>query len=163
MATTERGQVMIIIIEGPDGSGKTMLAEKLAKQNKCSVVHRQQPKTEEDKRVMMEEYVKLIKSNKTVILDRSWYSELAYGPVMRDESVISYPEMYVLEELLARLGGLIIYATGSKTTMWNRCQHRGEDYITDRDTFNTICDNFDVIMNTVPHHIPVVRYEYQDL
>lgn len=153
---------MIIIIEGPDGSGKTTLAEKLSKQTKYPIIHRSQPKTEEEKKLMMGEYLQTIRSGKNMIFDRCWYSEMAYGPVMRDDSVISYPEMYELEELLAKSGALIIYATGAKAALWQRCQKRGEDYITARDDFNAICDNFDKIMN-VPHHIPVVRYEYKDL
>ena len=153
---------MIIIIEGPDGSGKTTLAEKISKQTKYPIIHRSQPKTEEEKKLMMGEYLQTIRSGKNMIFDRCWYSEMAYGPVMRDDSVISYPEMYELEELLAKSGALIIYATGAKAALWQRCQKRGEDYITARDDFNAICDNFDKIMN-VPHHIPVVRYEYKDL
>lgn len=153
---------MIIIIEGPDGSGKTTLAEKLSRQTKYPILHRTQPKTEEEKKLMMGEYLQTIRSGKNMIFDRCWYSEMAYGPVMRDASVISYPEMYELEEQLAKTGALIIYATGPKAALWQRCQRRGEEYITSRDNFNAICDNFDKIMN-VPHHIPVVRYEYKDL
>ena len=40
---------MIIIIEGPDGSGKTTLANQLSKQAGYKVIHRVQPKTEEEK------------------------------------------------------------------------------------------------------------------
>lgn len=153
---------MIIIIEGPDGSGKTTLAEKLSRQTKYPILHRTQPKTEEEKKLMMGEYLQTIRSGKNMIFDRCWYSEMAYGPVMRDASVISYPEMYELEEQLAKWGAIIIYATGPKAALWQRCQKRGEDYVTSRDNFNTICENFDRIMS-VPHHIPVVRYEYKDL
>ena len=153
---------MIIIIEGPDGSGKTTLAEKLSRQTKYPILHRTQPKTDEEKKLMMGEYLQTIRSGKNMIFDRCWYSEMAYGPVMRDASVISYPEMYELEEQLAKCGAIIIYATGPKAALWQRCQKRGEDYITSRDNFNAICENFDKIMS-VPHHIPVVRYEYKDL
>ena len=37
---------MIIIIEGPDGSGKTTLAEKLSRQTKYPILHRTQPKSD---------------------------------------------------------------------------------------------------------------------
>lgn len=153
---------MIIIIEGPDGSGKTTLAEKLSRQTGYPIIHRTQPKTDEEKKLMMDEYLQAILSGKNMIFDRCWYSEMAYGPVMRDSSVISYPEMYELEEHLTRRGAIIIYATGPRAALWQRCQKRGEDYITSRDDFNAICENFDKIMR-VPHHIPVVRYEYKDL
>ena len=48
---------MIIIIEGPDGSGKTTLAEKLSRQTKYPIIHRSQPKTDEEKKLMMGEYL----------------------------------------------------------------------------------------------------------
>lgn len=153
---------MIIIIEGPDGSGKTTLANQLSKQTGYPIVHRSKPETEEEKRLMMGEYLQTIRSGKNMIFDRCWYSEMAYGPVMRDDSVISYPEMYELERQLVKCGAIIIHATGPKAALWQRCQSRGEDYVTSRDDFNAVCDNFDKIMS-VPHYIPVVRYEYKDL
>lgn len=153
---------MIIIIEGPDGSGKTTLAEKLHKQTKYPIVHMSQPKTEDEKKRMLGEYLQMVRNGKNMIFDRCWYSEMAYGPVLRGTSAISYPDMYMLEEPLAKAGALIIYATGPKAALWQRCQKRGEDYVTARDDFNAICENFDKIMS-IPHHIPVVRYEYKDL
>lgn len=152
---------MIIIIEGPDGSGKTTLAEKLSRQTKYPIMHRTQPKSEEEKKLMMGEYLQTIRSGKNMIFDRCWYSEMAYGPVMRDESVISYPEMYELEEQLTKCGAIIIYATGPKALLWQRCLRRGEDYVTSREDFVAICDNFDKIMK-VPHLIPVVTYEFKE-
>lgn len=154
---------MIIILEGPDGSGKTTLAEKLHKQTGYMLLHRTQPKTEEDKKRMMEEYVQVIKAGKNCILDRSWYSEMVYGPVMRDEAIISYPQMYQLERLLAKHGAIIIYCTSTKETLWKRCKSRGEDYITDVDTFSKICDGYTTLMYDVPHLIPVTTYEFQGM
>jgi thymidylate kinase len=153
---------MILIIEGPDGSGKTTLANKLSKQTGYPVIHRVQPKTEEDKKRMMEEYLHILQSGKNAIFDRCWYSEMAYGPIMRDESVITYPQMYALEDQLAKRGGLIIYCTDKPDVLWRCATKRGEDYITDYSTFVAICEAFDEIMN-VPHKVPVVRYGYQNL
>lgn len=152
---------MIIIIEGPDGAGKTTLAEQISRQTKYPIIHRTKPKNEEEKKRMMGEYLQTIRSGKNMIFDRCWYSEMAYGPVMRDSSVISYPQMYELEEQLAKTGALIIYATGPKAALWQRCQKRGEEYITSRDNFNAIYDNYVQIMK-VPHLIPVLRYEVKD-
>ena len=154
---------MIIIIEGPDGSGKTTLANKLAKRTGYMLLHRSQPKSEEEKKKMMAEYLQVIDSGENVIMDRCWYSEMVYGPVMRDASVISYPEMYELEKRICKKGGgIIIYCTDRPDVLWNRCQERGEDYITTLSTHVDICEGFEKLMD-VPHHIPVVRYGYEDL
>ena len=154
---------MIIILEGPDGSGKSTLAEKIRQQTGYTLLHRSQPKTEEDKKRMMDEYVQVIKSGKNCIFDRAWYSEMVYGPVMRDASVIDYPQMYELEKLLARRGAIIIHCTNSLSTLWERCQERGEDYIVDWETFDKIWSGYDKLMYGVPHLVPVVTYVYQGM
>lgn len=153
---------MIIIIEGPDGSGKTTLAQQLSRQAGYPIIHKSQPKTEEEKKRMMGEYIQCIKGSKNVILDRCWYSEMAYGPVMRGSSVISYPEMYELERQAAKGGAIIIYCTGPEAALWARCQKRGEEYIVCRDDFKAIYKNYEDIMN-VPHYIPVMNYVYKEV
>lgn len=153
---------MIIIIEGPDGSGKTSLANQLSRQTGYPIIHRSSPKTEEEKKQMLAEYLLTIKSNKNVIFDRCWYSEMVYGPVMRDDSVISFPGMYELERMLAKTGAIVIYCTGPEPALWMRCTKRGEDYITCRDDFKEIHARYEELMS-VPHYIPVVRYEYKEV
>jgi thymidylate kinase len=153
---------MIIILEGPDGAGKTMLAQQLSKQTKYPIEHRTKPKDEAEKQLMMGKYLQDINSGKNVIFDRCWYSEMAYGPVMRDKSVISFPQMYELEKRLAKAGAIIIYCTGPAHVLWKRCQKRGEDYITSKDAFNAIYKNFEELF-AAPHYIPVVRYEYTEV
>lgn len=154
---------MIIIIEGPDGAGKTTLANKISEQTGFMLLHRTQPKTEEDKKRMMDEYVQVIKANKNCIMDRCWYSEMVYGPIMRDASVISFVQMYELENLLARNGALIIHCTAPEHVLWKRCLKRGEDYIKDRETLKKIHDFFEDLMHKIPHKVPVLKYEYEDL
>lgn len=153
---------MIIILEGPDGSGKSTLASTISKMTKWPVEHRSKPNTPEEKQRMMEDYLSLVKSGRNVILDRCWYSEMVYGKVMRDQSYIEYPQMYELEKHLAKSGALIIYCTGPVNTLWKRCTSRGEDYITSRDDFANICAEYDSLMGC-PHHIPVLRYEYEGM
>ena len=153
---------MIIIIEGPDGSGKSTLAEKISKQSGYPVVHRSAPKSEEEKAQMMQMYRQAIKESKDIIFDRCWYSEMVYGPVMRDASVISSEEMYKLELELCEVGALIIYCTGPMRTLWNRCQKRGEEYITSYETFKDLYHRYEKIMKA-PHLIPVVTYAYEDM
>lgn len=154
---------MIIILEGPDGSGKSTLASKLQAQTGYMLLHRSQPKSEEEKVKMMDEYLHVIKSGKNCIFDRAWYSEMVYGPVMRDASVIDYPQMYALEKALAKCGAIVVYCTAPTNVLWKRCTTRGEDYIVDANTFKQICDGYQSLMYEVPHLVPVVTYEYKDL
>lgn len=153
---------MLFIIEGPDGSGKTSLAETLSKQTGYPIVHRSQPKSEEEKAKMFDEYLRLASSSKNVILDRCWYSEMVYGPVMRDASVLSYPDMYKLEAAAKKHGAIVIYCTDQPGVLWKRCKRRGEDYIVDASTYNAIYEGYEELMRSVPHLIPVVCYGFSD-
>lgn len=153
---------MVIIIEGADGSGKTTLANQLSEQTGYKIIHRTRPKTEEDKALMMVEYLQIIESGENVIFDRCWYSEMVYGPVMRDVSVISYAQMYDLERQLTEVGAMIIYCTDAKQVLWARCQERGEDYIVDRTTFDNICDRYDALF-ALPHLVPIMTYKCPEL
>lgn len=153
---------MIIILEGPDGSGKTTLANKIKDQTGFMLLHRSH-QTDSNAESLFDEYAQVIKAGKNCIMDRGWYSEMVYGPVMRGGSAITYPQMYELERLLAKNGALIIHCTAPEATLWKRCLKRGEDYVTKKDTFHAICNGFDTLMMDVPHYVPVLTYEYKDL
>ena len=78
---------------------------------------------------------------------------------MRDESVIKLSDMYYLEQLIiANGGGIIIHCTDGVTVLWERCTSRGEDYITDYETFTEIYRGYKTLLNNTAHLIPVVRY-----
>lgn len=152
---------MIYIIEGIDGSGKSTLAQQLARQTHAEIIHMSYPKTQEEKDDMFHEYASRI-TKKNLIFDRSWYSEMAYGPVMRDKSYISFLQMYALERMIVNAGGgMIMHCTGAPSTLWARAQRRGEDYVICRDDFDKIYFDFKEIMKA-PHIIPVVTYEVPD-
>lgn len=78
----------IIILDGPDGCGKTTLAEFLQKEYGAYYMHSTwSPELEPD----MEEYMRLttqmakrISQNQLVVLDRHWLSELVYSDVFRE-------------------------------------------------------------------------------
>lgn len=152
---------MIIVIEGVDGSGKTTLANQISSQAGFEVIHRSKPETNEERLNMLQMYRAIIASGKDIILDRSWYSEVVYGQVMRDISFISIEQMKQLENELANVGGLVIYCTGDVDKLWQRACLRGESYITDYRDFTALALYYESLF-TMPHKIPVVRYAIND-
>jgi len=153
---------MIFILEGPDGAGKTTLAEQLAVSTGYNIVHRTKPNNEEEKQQMMAMYMDAMRKGTNAIFDRCWYSEMVYGAIMRDASYISDKQMRTLESLLANNGGLIIHCTDTIDRLWERCLKRGEDYITDCTTIGLIKMKFEYVMHSLPHAVPVVRYSISD-
>lgn len=152
---------MIIILDGPDGSGKTTLAKKIAQQTGYEYAHMSYPVDSEESAGMYNAYAQKLQHTKNLVFDRAWYSEMVYGPIKRGISVISYYDMYALEALVAKSGGLIIHCTAPKKALLKRCATRGETFVSPAQIVET-CDAFEKLM-AIPHNIPVVRYEYKDV
>lgn len=152
---------MLYFLEGPDGGGKTTLAYKLSEMFRTKMVHFGAPKSDEEKLAMFSTYTELIRHNNNLVVDRCWYSDMCYGPVMRGEATITPIQMYQLERAAALKGAMIIYCTGTKTELWRRATRRGEDYVTTRENFDSICDAYETMFNVLPHLIPVVRYKIE--
>lgn len=149
---------MKIIIEGIDGSGKTTLAHTLAQSCNTKYIHHSNPKSPSEFNDMLKMYKQECSGKSSIIFDRAWYSEMAYGPVMRNTSAISWPDMYSLETDIAKTGGLIIYCTGDPHIMFEAAHMRGEDYMKEYQLFLRVHQNFEKIMHA-PHWIPVVTYK----
>lgn len=150
---------MMIIIVGPDCSGKSTLAKQLSEQTGYPIQHRHKPKDQAEKDAMMAMYRDLAVTGADIILDRAWYCEIVYGYIMRDKSYISIDQMHELEDLVSNNGGgIVIHCTDETNKLWDRCMKRGEGYIQDYETLANIKHMYDWLMHFVPHTLPVVRY-----
>lgn len=153
---------MIIILEGPDGSGKSHLAEQLSKSFGYPILHRCKTTDTEAKKELMKKYKEIIVNNQNYIFDRCWYSEYVYGNIFKDETVISYKEILSLEKQLTKNGAMVIYCTGKPCELFERCSSRGEDYITSFELFVRIKHSYDVLFKIEKHFIPILEYEFNN-
>lgn len=154
---------MILIFEGPDGGGKSTLAKLLAEQTGWPLKSFSYPRTEAEKSAMFDMYSEIIYSNTgNLIIDRSWYSEMVYGPLMRKEYVMKYDQMHELEDMVNKHGGgIIVYCTAPMQVLYERLQERGDDYIPiDRSFVHKVLHSYEILMHDTNHKLPVVRYEY---
>lgn len=148
---------MIVVIEGADGTGKSTLANSLARYFNAKVIHRthitDQPKSE-----LYSIYENLIMEHKdhNVILDRAWYSEMAYGPVFRDKSHISIEQMHDLEKLIHLVGGFIIYCHNNDS--YKLSQTRGEDYVENEEQHIKVCEAYEQLFHGYEHKVEVLEY-----
>lgn len=152
------------IVEGPDGAGKTTLVQHLQRVHTDAVVlHFGAPVDVEAAKNYWKTYAaaitKYAAENKTVIFDRSWLSDMVYGPIMRGREEMPLEQAEMLNALvIAAGGGVVIYCTASQSTLWRRCKARGEDYIKDAETLSRIAKAYGDIMHNVKY-LPVIRYD----
>lgn len=140
----------MIIVEGPDGSGKSTFAAKLGGE----IVHRN---ASTDKGRMFDAYCEAMINNPNAILDRAWYSEWVYGNAMRGYSELSLEDIAILESKMPE-GSTIYYLSGSVTEMWRRANERGEDYVEGFEQYKEICRLYDELFN-MKRRVKVVRIE----
>lgn len=150
---------MFIFIEGIDGSGKSTLASRLSASTGAPIVHMSYPKTKEEREGMFNMYCKELTHPSTSsvnrIFDRCWYSEIAYGPVMRRKSYIDYEQMYELEHIANSCGGaMVIYVQRTLQEVVEAARRRGEDYVKDPQQYVDIIKNYSALFS-MPHFIPV--------
>jgi len=127
---------MLILLEGPDGAGKTTLAYTLAH----GIDHADIRHSSQLKRDPMDEYVGDLHmyipgDGMHIIYDRHYLGELIYGPLYRGESKIT-PEMQsVIERWLNSRGALLVHVTHDVDTLRQRCRDKGEDFLQESDIY----------------------------
>ena len=155
---------MIYIIEGPDGAGKTTLVEQIKKSHmNAKVLHFGAPQTPEEADNYYKVYVEAInakRDDEVLIFDRSWYSDMVYGRVMRNRHEMTQEHADMLSAMVvARGGGIIIYCTAPIKVLWSRCQRRGETYLQNQAQLQAIAVGYSKVMAENVRFLPVVRYD----
>ena len=152
---------MFIIIEGPDGAGKTTLAKQLLRSHPNSKYLHFGCPNEQEALYYWRVYAKALlqaDSTKVTILDRSWYSDMVYGPIMRNRLEMVPETVDILEQLVIKNGGgLVIYCTADVNILWKRCQERGENYIKTIDRLRDIADKYEEVLSNYCM-LPVIKY-----
>lgn len=141
---------MNIIIEGPDGAGKTSLANQLASALNLEIVHFVAPT---DNSSQFDMYRSFLLEATNTILDRAWYSDMVYGPIFRGKAEIRADAMRELER--GAEDTVVIYCTGPEYAMWLAAQERGETYVETYTQYKEICRRYDEVMIQLYHEIPI--------
>ncbi len=152
---------MIIIVEGPDGAGKSTLINQLMKSHpNSSYRHFSNPKTDEEAFGYWKVYAQAIEDTdpaKVTIFDRSWYSDLVYAPIFRGRDEMDQMHVKMLELLVqSKGGGFVIYCTAPINMLWSRCKKRGETYVLSKEKLAEVAKSYGNVMAT-QCSLPVVR------
>lgn len=132
--------MLIIMLEGPDGAGKSTLATKIEQTaislvgvNGVRKVHADRPKPLED---YLEYFVDIITKAcidnvDILIFDRSWYSEIVYAEAMRRTPVLDIANARALDQFVKSHGdGFILFCDAADDVLVTRAfKERGEDFV----------------------------------
>jgi thymidylate kinase len=122
---------MIYIVEGCDGTGKTTIARKLCHKHNLRYIHFGAPRSQDDIDTAFTKYCELLLYYDNFVMDRSWYSDLIYGEIMRGNKGLTKLEVHILEALADRKHAEILYCTAALEIVQKRLDTRGEDYVPD--------------------------------
>lgn len=123
---------MIVVLEGPDCSGKSTLARDLAAKFDASVIvaNGAPPKDE----VLVEHYAAQITEatsapRRLTVFDRLHVGELLYGPAFRGTARLSRDDVRRLENQLDAADAFKIHVDCSDQVLGQRFKERGDDMI----------------------------------
>jgi thymidylate kinase len=111
----------VIVLEGCDGTGKTTLASTLATRHGYAVVHSDRTPDDVD---LVARYRSILAIPGKIVLDRSFISELVYGPLQYGRSRLTASEAAELALRVGARGGVLVHLTGSPETIVTRLRAR---------------------------------------
>jgi hypothetical protein len=132
---------MVIILEGPDGSGKTSLARRLEKEWGMIYSHEGPPPDNKDDSRLDYYAVTLIRAlrrKQPTVFDRFHLGELVYGPVARSSDRLGYGGMRLMRRLCFANHVLIKICQPPYDVAlenWRRKLAAGDDYVRDERKF----------------------------
>jgi thymidylate kinase len=110
-----------LVLEGPDGVGKSTLAEHLSARYGFQVVHSPQTPDHLD---LADRYRSLLDRDGRILFDRCFVSELVYGPLYRGRSRITWSQAIDLAESVIARTGLIVHLTAPPAVIRRRLLDR---------------------------------------
>ena len=111
----------VVVLEGCDGTGKTTLATTLAARHGYSVVHSGRTPDDVD---LLARYRSILAIPGKIVLDRSFISELVYGPLQYGRSRLTASDAAQMALLVAARGGVLVHLTGRPESIVTRLRAR---------------------------------------
>lgn len=159
---------MIIILEGPDGGGKTTLAEALRhrlQSDRMTHVIKHGPykgvKSEDLCKMFFRSMSQALTYDDHVIMDRSWLSEPIYGEVYRNgENRVDMPRHRMLERVALSRGAVVIHCQPDLEVCIKTFSGRLDDeYLDNVEQLKAVYQGYELLdMKTC---LPVIPYDYE--
>lgn len=143
----------MLIIEGIDGVGKTTLVEYLQSYGMKKYHFDYDSKSMD----LLSKYMKVLSSDDTgLVLDRSFISEMVYGPVIRNKCKLSIEDYTKLLIAYKNTGAKIIYLTAPKEVLLKRRNGEQSDYEVITNYYEELNKKYDEIMKYSSKFIDII-------
>lgn len=143
----------MLIIEGIDGVGKTTLVEYLQSYG-MKKYHFDYDSKNMD---LLSKYMRVLSAeDDELVLDRSFVSEMVYGPVMRNLCKLSFDDYTKLLIAYKNAGAKIIYLTAPKEVLLKRRNDDKSDYEVITNHYEELNNKYDEIMEYSSKFIDVI-------
>lgn len=141
----------MIILEGADRTGKTVLANKLADHYGLSIIKYGVPKGDP-----IPEYVKHLVDVNCEILDRSWYGEIPYSIVKRRPRYMNYLELRILDLMTMSWPHIVLYCRPTREEAQDRLKLEPDDYINSIE-LNKLYEEFDNLFENIHANTMIIN------
>jgi hypothetical protein len=150
----------VIILEGPDGGGKTTLANWMAERHGAIVLHEGPPPPGAYKlHYYAAKLIKALKAKSPIVFDRFHLGELVYGPIARTTDELGYYGMHMMRRLMASKGVrcyIVMPGYDNCFGSWEEKLRIGNDYLMNKNKF---LDSYYKFMALTAYH---ERIAYDD-
>ncbi len=143
----------MIIIDGPDGSGKSTLVEYIKKNSSIQLVKPFYPKQNQ-----LSYYLHSPAHYAPFYLERYYTSELVYPQFKEGRDQMQPWHQYLIEAGLMPFAPVILYVRPEKETILENIHVRGDDYIKLEEIDQMLYFYDNVMENT---YVPVFTYDYK--
>lgn len=150
----EIAQHRTVVLEGGDGVGKTTLANLLVTQSGFIAVH--SPRTP-DHQNLTRRYRDLLARPGPLVLDRSFVSELVYGPLYRDRSRLTLEQALALADLVTARDGVFVHLTAPVAVVRSRLMAR-DGHAPEAEEIAALGEAYERVFRVLASHVPVLRY-----
>lgn len=159
---------MIVILEGPDGAGKTTLAEALRQRlqgDRMTHVVKHGPykglQSEDLCKIYFRSMSQALTYDDHVIMDRSWLSEPIYGQAYRNgDNRVDMPRRRMLERVALSRGVVVVHCQPAFEACAKAFSSRpGQEYLDNLEQLRHVYDLYATLkMDT---SLPIVHYDYE--
>jgi thymidylate kinase len=143
----------MIIIDGPDGSGKSILVEYIKKNSSIQLTKPFYPKQDQ-----LSYYLHSPAHYAPFYLERYYTSELVYPQFKEGRDQMQPWHQYLIEAGLMPFAPVILYLRPEKETILENLKIRGDDYVKLEEIDQMLYFYDNVIENT---YLPVFTYNYK--